>query len=150
MARVILKLRWPKVDDIMNSKAYQWTGGLISVASGAAAGALSGTLGPMIAAPTVFNLDAGFHKIMVSAEIGAGITIFIAVLNFLAKSPLPGWQSTTTTVEERDAHTTQVIQQGDKTVEERSPHTTKITTVSEVVAPVGTTPPTPTKPSETV
>lgn len=81
----------------MDKDAFNWTGGLISAVSGAAGGALSGSLGPMLADPKDFNLGTGLHAVLVVAGVTALITTVIALLNYLAKSPLPGWSSVTTT-----------------------------------------------------
>ncbi len=81
----------------MDKDAFNWTGGLISAMSGAAGGALSGSLGPMLVDPKDFNFGEGMHNVLVVAGITAAIATIIAILNYLAKSPLPGWSSVTTT-----------------------------------------------------
>lgn len=81
----------------MDKDAFNWTGGLISAMSAAAGGALSGSLGPMLADPKDFNFGDGMHRVFLVAGITALITTIIAILNYLAKSPLPGWSSITTT-----------------------------------------------------
>lgn len=59
-----------------------WIGGLISVASGAIGTAIS----TMIVDPQTFNFDTGTHKVLIVAAVSGAI----AIVNYLAKSPLPG------------------------------------------------------------
>lgn len=80
----------------MNTTAYQWLGGLLSAISGA----VGSGLGVMLVDPQDFNFQTGLHKLLV---VGAASAV-VAVLNYLAKSPLPGWSGVTTTEK-----TTQVI-----------------------------------------
>lgn len=94
----------------MGKQAFNWFGGMISVISGAISGAVSGIFGPMIADPTDFNFGSGLHKMMVVAGITTAVSVIVAVGNYLAKSPLPGWSGmvTTTTVEQPAANVTRV------------------------------------------
>lgn len=112
----------------MKKTTFNWIGSLISTISGAVAGVLSATIGPMASDPDHFNLGPDFHRVLLSAMIGAGITITITLMNFLAKSPLPGWTNVTT---EEVGATRSVISDpaGNKVVVEQQP-SVKTTTVT--------------------
>lgn len=71
--------------------AFNWLGGLIQ----ALAGAIYAGVPPTLVDNRDFNFYStdGFHKILLSAGVGASLAFF----HYLQAHPLPGWASSETT-----------------------------------------------------